>query len=391
MKGVRVLSCLMLLVLLFTACQPGAERDPQQEGTTAPPEVLTEDMTVYQKFDHINCAFFFEDSEKTENQMISAAADLCMSRDRYRLVKVTKQFGISSSDFVSARSSMDTALKNGSELLFAAGPAFYPILRELAVEYPDVMFFCFGTRETNSADNLFSITCDLYEGFYLAGLAAAEESRSGRIAYVADAGTPRADVLLCANAFALGAKALDPNVSVAFSTADENRSALAEVRLLAANGYDFFAGNFSEEVCRQTGERAILLAPPGGAEEGAFGTVTVDLSETVASVLEAAADEVPQTDRFVGIKEDVISLNLSESASEETRTKVAAVYDALVSDRFAVFSGFRPGFDENFEMTLEPAAILSQGGSELVPSGEQIRNPASLFAVSTVAGLTERG
>ena len=34
MKGVRVLSCLMLLVLLFTACQPGVERDPQQEGTT---------------------------------------------------------------------------------------------------------------------------------------------------------------------------------------------------------------------------------------------------------------------------------------------------------------------------------------------------------------------
>ena len=390
MRGIRLLACVLALLFLLAACQPGEEAPPSEEGTTALPEVLTEDLTAYQKYANLNSAFFFEDGETAEDRILSDAADLCMARSRYRMVKVSKQFGVDSSDFAAARGAMDNAMKNGGDLLFAAGAAFLPVLRELSVEYPDVMFFCFGPRDSGDEENLFAISCALYEGFYLAGIAAAGESNTGRLAYVADAGTPRAEGLLCANAFALGAKAANPDCAVVFASAGENRDAESVVRSLASNGYDFFAGNFSAELCRATGERAIVLST-AAAEEDAFGTVTADLSETVASILETAAQELPQTDHFVGIREKALSLSLGEEAGEQTRIRVKTAFDAIENGSFAVFSGMQPVFDEENQMVLTPAAILSESGSELVSAGETTEDPAALFSVSTVAGLTERG
>jgi simple sugar transport system substrate-binding protein len=100
--------------------------------------------------------------------------------------------------------------RQGNQIIFTTSFGYTgPVLR-VAREFPQVKFECLtGTRR---APNVATANARYYEGRYLAGIAAGRMTRGGQLGYVA--GFPIPEVLQGINAFALGARSVNPKAMV---------------------------------------------------------------------------------------------------------------------------------------------------------------------------------
>jgi simple sugar transport system substrate-binding protein len=98
----------------------------------------------------------------------------------------------------------------GHALVFATSFGFMEPTLRVARDFPQVAFeHCSGYR---SAPNVALYNARFYEGRYLAGLIAGRASRANQLGYVA--AFPIPEVLQGINAFALGARAVNPKAEV---------------------------------------------------------------------------------------------------------------------------------------------------------------------------------
>jgi len=98
----------------------------------------------------------------------------------------------------------------GHPLVFATSFGFMEPTLKVAREFPDVAFeHCSGYR---GAPNVARYNARFYEGRWLAGLVAGRATRSNLLGYVA--AYPIPEVLQGINAFALGARAVNPKVEL---------------------------------------------------------------------------------------------------------------------------------------------------------------------------------
>ncbi|MDO4233005.1 MAG: BMP family ABC transporter substrate-binding protein [Lautropia sp.] len=99
---------------------------------------------------------------------------------------------------------------NGCKLIFGTAYGFMDPIIRVAREYPDVRF------ETHAgfkaADNVGNYNARFYEARYLAGVVAASATRSGILAYIAPVPVP--EVLMGINAYTLGARSVNPDITV---------------------------------------------------------------------------------------------------------------------------------------------------------------------------------
>jgi len=100
--------------------------------------------------------------------------------------------------------------RQGNQIIFTTSFGYMePVLR-VAREFPQIKFECLtGVRR---APNVATANVRYYEGRYLAGIAAGRMAQGGRIGYVA--GFPIPEVLQGVNAFALGARSVNPQAVV---------------------------------------------------------------------------------------------------------------------------------------------------------------------------------
>ena len=98
----------------------------------------------------------------------------------------------------------------GYDMIFATSFGYIDSVLEVAADHPDVLFeHCTGYE---TADNVSTYDGRSYEGWYLAGITAGRMTESNILGYVAPYPIP--EVLRNLNAFALGARSVNPDAEV---------------------------------------------------------------------------------------------------------------------------------------------------------------------------------
>lgn len=115
-------------------------------------------------------------------------------------------------------SECDTAIRElvdaGCNIIFATSFGFEDYVMEVAKEYPDVQF-CHATGyQASGSDmpNVHNYFASIYEGRYLAGIAAGMKTEKNKLGYVA--AFPFAEVISGFTSFYLGAKSVNPDVTM---------------------------------------------------------------------------------------------------------------------------------------------------------------------------------
>ena len=119
---------------------------------------------------------------------------------------------------VSEDESCETALRElveaGCQLIFATSFGFEDYVMTVAAEYPDVQFcHATGTQAAGSGlDNVHNYFASIFEARYLAGIAAGLKTENNHLGYVG--AHPFAEVISGFTAFYLGAKSVNPDVTM---------------------------------------------------------------------------------------------------------------------------------------------------------------------------------
>jgi basic membrane protein A and related proteins len=98
----------------------------------------------------------------------------------------------------------------GNQIIFTPSFGYMEPTLKVAKEFPNVRFE--SITGYKRADNVATANARYYEGRYLAGIAAGRSTQSNVLGYVA--GFPIPEVLQGINAFALGARSVNPNATV---------------------------------------------------------------------------------------------------------------------------------------------------------------------------------
>src|SRR3954454_22137018 len=105
---------------------------------------------------------------------------------------------------------IDSLVRDGNKIIFATSFGFQGAMKAAAAKYPDVKFeMATGTAMSKNMAEYFGAGED---AIYLSGMAAGAASKKGVIGYVVPFAIP--EVIRHANAFALGAQAMNPKAKV---------------------------------------------------------------------------------------------------------------------------------------------------------------------------------
>jgi len=150
---------------------------------------------------------------------------------------------------------IDSLVRDGNKIIFATSFGFQGAMKAAAAKYPDVKFeMATGTYTSKNMAEYFGAGED---AIYLSGMAAGAATKSGTIGYIVPFAIP--EVIRHANAFALGAQAMRPDVKVKllwtnswFDLAKEKKAAeslkAAGADVIGQNVDSPSAGQYAESV-----------------------------------------------------------------------------------------------------------------------------------------------
>lgn len=295
--------------------------------------------------------------------------------DNARLA-IEKELGISIATVESIPEEA-TALKNAIELFVGRGYnvivgttyGYSEGILEAAALHPSVAFVN-ASGATNSG-NLEGFYTRTYQGWYLAGMAAAGASESGKIGIVA--GFPIGVVNWDVNAFALGAQAIDPDIetTVVYTNSWWDPVKEGEVaKALLDEGIDVIGNNLSSAApfiaAEEAGAKSIgfQLDMSQHAPNGHLTSVMFNWDAYLLPTLSALADgtwEPSEWGAFPGMADGTVSLApLSDAIPVDVRTKIAETQAAIIAGDFNVFAG--PILAQDGQVKVAAGEVIDDGG-----------------------------
>ena len=249
----------------------------------------------------------------------------------------------------------DTALRElvdaGCDIIFATSFGYEDYVKEVAAEYPDIQF-CHATglqAKDSGLDNFHNYFASIYEGRYLAGIAAGMKTESNKLGYVA--AFPFAEVISGYTAFYLGAKSVNPDVTMDIMYTNSWNDPTVESQVAKA---------LIERGCDVISQHSDSTAPATTAEENGVWQVGYnnDMSEAapnaslispridwgiyVTEAVQAVIDgeEIP-VDWCKGYKDGAVYLSpLNEAiAAEGTQEAIDEAAAAIEAGELHVFAG----------------------------------------------------
>ena len=249
----------------------------------------------------------------------------------------------------------DTALRElvdaGCNIIFATSFGYEDYVKEVAAEYPDIQF-CHATglqAKDSGLDNFHNYFASIYEGRYLAGIAAGMKTESNKLGYVA--AFPFAEVISGYTAFYLGAKSVNPDVTMDIMYTNSWNDPTVESQVAKA---------LIERGCDVISQHSDSTAPATTAEENGVWQVGYnnDMSEAapnaslispridwgiyVTEAVQAVIDgeEIP-VDWCKGYKDGAVYLSpLNEAiAAEGTQEAIDEAAAAMEAGELHVFAG----------------------------------------------------
>lgn len=249
----------------------------------------------------------------------------------------------------------DTALRElvdaGCNIIFATSFGFEDYVKEVAAEYPDIQF-CHATgyqAVDSHLSNFHNYFASIYEARYLAGIAAGLKTQSNKLGYVA--AFPFAEVISGYTAFYLGAKSVNPNVTmdIMYTNSWNDPTVEAQVtRALIARGCDVISQHSDSTAPATTAEENgvwqvgynndMISAAPKASLISARIDWGIYVTEAVRSVLEGRSIPV---DWCKGLKDGAVYLSPLNTpiAANGTQAKIDEATQAIKSGQLHVFSG----------------------------------------------------
>jgi basic membrane protein A len=274
---------------------------------------------------------------------------------------------------------MQKAVSDGNKFIMAGSFGYMNGALQLARRHPDVSILHASGYQT--APNMANFAARYYLGTYLMGMAAAAVSKTGRLGSVSAFAIP--ELITSINAFALGARAVNPQAEVTvvwvnswFDPAKEQDAAKA----LLAQGCDVIFSNAQDtpsviSVCEAAGAYAFNLNSSMKAYGPNYylGCVDTDWSPYFLAEVEAhLAGSFKGASHWLGTADGVVSV-------KDWNPAIPAGAMARIND---VAAGFAAG-------TLNPFSgpILRADGAELVKAGEVLSDELILSMDYHVQGV----
>lgn len=263
--------------------------------------------------------------------------------------------------------------EEGCNIIFATSFGFEDYVIKVAPDYPEIQF-CHATgvqAKASGLPNVHNYFANIYEGRYLAGIAAGLKTQTNKLGYVAAFNF--AEPVSGFTAFYLGAKSVNPDVTMVVKYANSWNNPTVEAQLAQA---------LIDEGCDVISQHSDSTAPATTAEQNGVWSVGynsdqisaapkaslissrinwgVYLTSAVQAMLDGA--EIP-VDWTAGMAEGAVELTPlnTEIAAEGTQEAIDAALEKLNSGELHVFEGPLNGYN---------AFDASKTVSELVPAGE---------------------
>jgi simple sugar transport system substrate-binding protein len=203
---------------------------------------------------------------------------------------------------------------SGHQLIYGTSFSHSVSIARVAPQFPGVAFDC--CAGTKLLGNLGGFEARYHEGTYLAGIAAALTSKTGKLGFVG--GFPIPDIVGPANAFLLGAQSVKPGMScvIVFLNSWDDPAKEKEATLaLAAQGCDVIGALTDSPVAAQTAE-ALGIWSLGYASDvrkfapkGLLTSLVLDWSGIyVQDARDVLAGTWKPRSRWYGLKEGVVKM-----------------------------------------------------------------------------------
>jgi basic membrane protein A len=292
----------------------------------------------------------------------------------------------------------DTALRElvdaGCNIIFATSFGFEDYVKEIAAEYPEVQF-CHATgyqAASSGLSNFHNYFASIYEGRYLAGIAAGLKTETNKLGYVA--AFPFAEVISGYTAFYLGAKSVNPDVTMEIMYTNSWNDPTVEAQVAKAlidRGSDVISQHSDSTAPATTAEENgvwqvgynndMISAAPNASLVSARIDWSVYLTEAVNAVIDG--DKIP-VDWCKGIADEVVYLSPLNSSivAAGTQDAIDKAATGIRNGEIKVFAG--PLVGEGVDLDNKPVSID-------IPSGEYYKEQEAASAPSwnyVVTGCT---
>ena len=267
----------------------------------------------------------------------------------------------------SVQAAVDQLVNEGCQIIFGASTGYAPILSELALSYPDVYFAQVGDK----VENIIGYQIRDYQAMYLCGYLMGLMSDSDELGY--SAGMSEASVRRGINAFALGAKAANPNATVTVMWANSWYDIAAETECantLINMGIKYMGINASSpaipEACEKAG--AFCTGYHMDMKDRAPKAVTTSFewnwAPIITDIIEQYMAGTLSTDTyyFWGADKDcarISDINM-DIVPQEVADKVLEMKDKIISGEIEVYDGGEEGLKDNKgNVLVAPGEIMS--------------------------------
>ena len=234
----------------------------------------------------------------------------------------------------------------GHQLVFGTSFSHTVPMARAALQFPSVAFDCCSGVKTLA--NLGGFEARYHEGAYIAGIAAARTTKTGKLGFIG--GYPVPDIVGPANAFLLGAQTVRPTItcSIIFMNSWEDPGKEKDATLaLAAQGCDVLSAMSDSPVAAQTAEQKGIWSIGYASDVRKYaptrlltsmildwsGIYVQDARDVLAGVWKPQA-------RWYGMKEGVVKLTpYVDSMSADTRALLLKSEAALRAGTLQPFAG----------------------------------------------------
>ena len=259
----------------------------------------------------------------------------------------------------------DTALRElvdaGCNIIFATSFGFEDYVKGVAAEYPDIQF-CHATgnqAKDFGLDNMHNYFASIYEARYLGGIAAGLKTKSNHLGYVA--AFPYAEVISGYTAFYLGAKSVNPDVTmdIIYTNTWNDPTVESQVsKALVERGCDVISQHSDSTAPATTAEENdafqvgynndMIEAAPKASLISARIDWGIYVTEAVKDVIEGK--EIP-VDWCRGLKDDAVYMSPlnTDIAAEGTQEAIDQAAEKIKSGELHVFEGPLGGTDPEGE------------------------------------------
>lgn len=277
------------------------------------------------------------------------------------------------------KNAIDLYVKRGFNIIVGTTYGYSDGILEAAKQYPQVAFV--NASGTTNAANLEGFYARTYQGWYLAGMAAAGASPTGKLGILG--GFPVGVVNWDINAFALGARAINPQATINVVYTNSWWDPVKEGQVTEAlldGGTDVIANNLSSSApfiaaeARGAGSVGFQLDMRQHAPNGSLTSVVFHWERYLVPTIKAIVEgtwQPSESGAFPGMAEGVVALApLGERVPAEVQARIKEVEAKITSGAFSPFQG----------------PVLTQDGSEAVPAGAVIDDAALWSMDYLVAG-----